>query len=110
MIKPGETFLNQQKRSVSNQVSVSVTALGGQVVPLNPNRVSLVLLPHPTVLYCLSLVPGATAGQGITLPIAGAPVVLSLADHGQIVQGPWYYASANAPQTVTFIETQNSNP
>lgn len=109
-VKPGETMLNQMKRSGASQQSVTVTALGQAVVPYSESRVALVLSSLAGTVLTYSLRPQVGVGAGITIPAGGAPVALSLASHGSVVKGPIYLADGTVPSTITYWESLNDAP
>lgn len=105
---PGETTLNQQKRSAWNETTVVIDALGKLLIPLQENRVGLVIGCHATVAFALSRNPDTTQTDGVVIPAAGLPVSLSLGENGSIVKGPLYVKSGATPFTLTYWEAINN--
>ena len=107
---PGETILNQMKRSNKAQQTRVLTAAGQQLAPYAESRVALIISSHPTSLQTLSLTQDVGAGLGITIPAAGAALTLTLAQHGSIVKGPIFMADGTFPLSATYMESLNDAP
>lgn len=106
--KPGETALNQMKRSKWDEVSVTITALGQIVIPYLENRVSLLIGCHPTVSPALSRSADPTSTSGVILPAAGSPLPITIGNQGSMVKGPIFAKSGVVPYTLTYWEASNN--
>lgn len=106
-LAPGETFLNQQKKSTAFITSILAPSLAMQLVTQNRERVAVAFSSDPAVAYSISLNPNPTDGQGIDIPANAAALVFTLNAHGALVFGPWYCASAAPPATITIAEACN---
>lgn len=89
-------YSTQTTTNVSNSAS---TAL----IPAATNRSVLIVNAPQTNRFTISLLGTAVLDQGITLYPTEAPLILTAAQHGDIVTRAWSAISGTAAQNVTFL-------
>ena len=87
----------------SVQSTVSVDTSSGSLVDVSPKRVAIIISAPPTNAVTISLEGTAVAGQGIVLYPTNEPLVLTKAQHGDIVNRAWTTIASTA-DTVGVIE------
>lgn len=106
-MEPEWTSLNTQKRSKAVSRTVSVGATAAVVVPYDGDRVALSFSVHSGTCF-LAIRQEAADNVGIRLTADHGPLLLSLAEHGAIVHGPWSVIRPAGGGTIGIAEVANS--
>jgi len=77
------------ERATAAPVVVAAAVTSGILVAASPKRVGLILTSPLSGTVTYSISPIAVSGLGIVLLAGQHPVILTLAQHGQIVQRQW---------------------
>src|SRR5438552_139773 len=94
--------------STQSNVTVPLSATSIQLVPPGPNRIAILISSPITNRFTMSLLPTAVLDQGITLYSSGSVLVLTEADHGDLVTRAWSATSAVGSQVVSVIQVFRS--
>lgn len=97
----------QAERS-EQRFAVSATAVN--IVSVSDFRVALVVSGGGSIGYILGFGPNVAAGSGVAIPAGGAPVTLTIQDHGRMVRGPIWAISPGGAQTITVWEALHPCP
>ncbi len=91
-------------RVTGKPIVVPAGVASGLLVGPSPNRVGLILTAalSGTITYSLSGV--AVSGQGVVLSAGQTPCILTLYDHGQIVQMQWTLIHSVGGLSVEIVE------
>ena len=92
--------------TISGQRQVSVGTGPTAFLPAKRNRTALIISAPQTNRFTLSITPTATLDQGLTVYPGTLPLVLTRAEHGDLVARAWTAITAGAQaQTVNVLET-----
>lgn len=84
-----DTF-KQNRRGSAHQVNVTVTSTVTQILARDETRIAIVIGAGSGANARLGLGQPPTATVGLLFPNQGAPLALTLEQHGAIVQEPLY--------------------
>lgn len=88
----------------SGEKQITTDGLQQSVVGSNPNRATLMLFPPSSGTLNVSTVPGVTTTTGIRLSASVPPLILTLEEHGTIVQREWFGIGSAAGLSFSVIE------
>jgi len=92
------------RRASSAQQTINVGTSSTVFLGEAPGRVAIIVSAPNTNRFTLSLTTTAVLDQGITLYAGNQPLILAVADHGDLVTRAWSAISATGAQNVTVIE------
>lgn len=103
-----ESQIMKMRRSTSGQHTVALlTASSSLFVPFDGSRVTLVIGATLNDTVLLSLREAAVGGVGLRLAPGAGVLVLTMAQHGQMVCGPIFARMAAGDETITYWETSH---
>ena len=99
--------MNREKAftTVSIQRKINVALTTTSFLEESSDRVGLIINAPLTDYFTISLEETAILNEGITLYAGNEPLILTLAEHGQLVTLSWSAISSMSAQDVTVIET-----
>jgi hypothetical protein len=96
--------VSARRRTVAVAKKVTVATTSTSLVDERPDRVALIVSCGESNLFTLSLASSATLKDGITLYAGGAPLILTLAEHGELVIRAWTAIAKTASEEVGVTE------
>lgn len=100
--------INTGRKTSTAQQTVTVATTSTALVAAAPSRVALIVNAPLANRFTISMLTTAGLDQGLTLYPLGAPLVLTVETHGEIVTRALTAISVNASQNVTVFEVFSS--
>ncbi len=97
--------INIGRNSPGHVIRITVGVSSIEVLGADPDRTAIIF--NAPSAGTITYVPGvaAVALQGLAIGLGDEPVKLTLADHGQLITGPWFAVADLAGRIATFFLT-----
>lgn len=102
------------RQTTSNRLNLSVTTAAKAIVSHAPNRYAIIFMPPASGTISINVESTVAAGEGISIPAGGAPVILKLTDVGDLVRRGWWAimsaGTVNYHWIEVFFDERNYQP
>ena len=93
------------RQTVSIQRKINVDTTSTLLLEESTDRISIIVNSPASFKFTMSLASTAVLDEGISVYLNNRPIILTLAEHGQLVTLAWTAISETSAQDVTIIET-----